>query len=320
MKFAKELDQNAVPEWRAKYLNYRAGKKHIKAVTRAINRAISSSPTLARKGTEVSSQAKTPATIFGINHQFTPSGRSTGDPSSLSRSRSAADRPGGNEQLGSATSPGKDLQYGSFGPSPSIQGGGNDFELPAPAMRIPSNTGDTVWRGTAAHPRSRAIMDDAARLEDPSPSLRTLPSRSTAPTPRMRVPRLFSPGPSTPRQMPTKVEVGLQNLDSVRSAEREFFAFLDSELDKIETFYKEKEDQATKRLAALRAQLREMRNRRAAEIAELRKRKEQGRSRSRIREEGEEVEEEEEEGGGGGGGGGRKMSTGGRAMATEEAG
>lgn len=36
MKFAKELDEHAVPEWRAKYLDYKLGKKKLKAVTRAV--------------------------------------------------------------------------------------------------------------------------------------------------------------------------------------------------------------------------------------------------------------------------------------------
>ncbi|KAL2179077.1 SPX domain-containing protein [Thermothelomyces heterothallicus CBS 202.75] len=280
-RFAKELDQDAVPEWRAKYLNYKAGKKHIKAVTRAINRA-NATPTLTRKGTEAP-QAKTPAAIFGIDHEFTPNRSSTGDPS-LFRCKSAADAPGGNERSGLASSPGSALQYGSFGPSPSRQSDRNDFELPAPAMRVPSNTGDPVWHRTPL-PRSATMADDAARLGRPSPSLRTFRSRGTAPTPRLRVARLFSTASSAPRQTPNRAEIGLQNLDYVRSAERDFFAFLDSELDKIETFYKEKEDQATERLAALRAQLHEMRNRRTAEIAESRKRREQARSSSRSEEE-----------------------------------
>ena len=36
MKFAKELDENAVPEWKDKYLDYKQGKKKLKAVARAI--------------------------------------------------------------------------------------------------------------------------------------------------------------------------------------------------------------------------------------------------------------------------------------------
>ncbi|KAL8817479.1 MAG: hypothetical protein Q9223_003690 [Gallowayella weberi] len=36
MKFARELEQDLVPEWRAKYLDYKVGKKKIKAIARAL--------------------------------------------------------------------------------------------------------------------------------------------------------------------------------------------------------------------------------------------------------------------------------------------
>ncbi|KAH0558625.1 hypothetical protein GP486_004724 [Trichoglossum hirsutum] len=39
MKFAKELDQELIPEWRAKYLDYREGKKKLKPVARALRDA-----------------------------------------------------------------------------------------------------------------------------------------------------------------------------------------------------------------------------------------------------------------------------------------
>jgi hypothetical protein len=64
----------------------------------------------------------------------------------------------------------------------------------------------------------------------------------------------------------------MRDLDEVSEREREFFMFLDGELGKVEAFYLLKEDQAGKRLGALREQLHEMRNRRIQEIAEAKRR------------------------------------------------
>ncbi|KAK4157608.1 protein SYG1 [Chaetomidium leptoderma] len=294
MKFAKELDQDAVPEWRVKYLNYKAGKKHVKNVTRAINRA-NATPTLTRR-TETpqapqARQANTPASFFGINHSFTPPRRTNqpgnlvGEPG-LPRSGSAAAKPGssatqGDERSGLARTPGSGVQYGSFGLPPSRASDRNEFELPAPALRVPSNTGDpTQYRLALQRSATVRATGRPDHHDHRSPSLLTLPSGGMATTPRLRVSRLFTNNSTTTRQTPNKMEIGMQNLDYVRSAERDFFAFLDSELDKIETFYKDKEDQATERLAALRAQLHEMRNRRTAEIAEAKRKREQGRNGS----------------------------------------
>lgn len=43
MKFAKELEQDLVPEWRAKYFDYKIGKKKVKAVARAL-RSVNQTP------------------------------------------------------------------------------------------------------------------------------------------------------------------------------------------------------------------------------------------------------------------------------------
>lgn len=44
MKFAKDLERDLVPEWRMKYLDYKQGKKRVKAVGRAASRMSTSTP------------------------------------------------------------------------------------------------------------------------------------------------------------------------------------------------------------------------------------------------------------------------------------
>lgn len=97
-------------------------------------------------------------------------------------------------------------------------------------------------------------------------------------------------GTPSERRMTSRGDVKLHSFDEVREREREFFEFLDSELDKVETFYKQKEDHAGQRLALLREQLHEMRNRRTHEIMESRRRKEQGESDANGHENGKEHE------------------------------
>ena len=277
-----ELETNAVcdcTEWRVKYLNYKAGKKHVKTVTRAISRAITT-PTLARRPDGHQYPYTTPSSFFGISQTFTPAGKTNEEldgPEPLGSSPGPG--PGtakprrsvnvGDERLGLARTPGSGMQYGSFGLPPSRASDKHDFALPGPAIRVPSNTNDPPLSRLALQRSASTVVPELSGHR--SPSLRNLTAGGT--TPRMRAPRLFSPGSTHIRRPSNKLEIGMQNLDYVRTAERDFFCFLDSELDKIETFYKEKEDQATERLAALRAQLHEMRNRRTAEIAESRKKR-----------------------------------------------
>jgi xenotropic and polytropic retrovirus receptor 1 len=92
-----------------------------------------------------------------------------------------------------------------------------------------------------------------------------------------RLRRILSSGPEYHRRGSDSIKYGydLQAYDTVRQRERELWDFMDSELDKVETFYRQKEEQAGARLAILREQLHEMRNRRIEELAEAKRRIEQ---------------------------------------------
>jgi hypothetical protein len=65
-------------------------------------------------------------------------------------------------------------------------------------------------------------------------------------------------------------------LSEIQSRQAEFFSWMDKELNKIESFYELKEDEASERLKVLREQLHEMRDRRLQEVIEAQRAKEGG--------------------------------------------
>ncbi|KAI0122920.1 EXS family-domain-containing protein [Xylariales sp. AK1849] len=183
-------------------------------------------------------------------------------------------------------SPGGSGNYGSFVPTPppmpsplAITASRQTFELPGPAIRVPSNTSEHRSRPTENLNRSlsRLVMRRSVSMlpavsggEGSSPLPR--PGPPTGPVPG-RLRRLFSTNTPSTRRESYQLDDGLQAL-TIRQRENDFFDFLDGELDKVETFYKQKEEQSGQRLVVLREQLHEMRNRRAEELAEARRRKE----------------------------------------------
>lgn len=73
---------------------------------------------------------------------------------------------------------------------------------------------------------------------------------------------------SSPGDVPLESYKAYQELDQRQD---DFFHFLDSELEKIESFYKEKENEATERLQTMREQLHFMRDSRVEELVSARK-------------------------------------------------
>ena len=300
-------------EWRVKYLNYKQGKKKCKAISRALARA---------DGTPTFNYSKRPDTL---SFKSPPSGpRRDNDDDNGSLDEDASPLPMGSapmargprprsiptrdstraERQGLTQGQESDLQYGSFVPTPmardlsSANESGQYFELPAPAIKVPSNVSDGQGQGRPQSTRgdsnaslSRIALNRSASMagsQAGTPSARAPTARQMRPTsaatfvnhtpsdiqtPRQRIRRMFTFNGTPLERYHSRNEFHMHALDEVREKEQEFFEFLDSELDKVETFYRQKEDNAGKRLGLLREQLHEMRNRRTSEIAEARRRK-----------------------------------------------
>lgn len=96
--------------------------------------------------------------------------------------------------------------------------------------------------------------------------------------------RIFS---ATGMESPLIGDVPLAGYKEFDTRQAEFVKFLDSELQKIESFYKTKEQEASERLLVLRQQLHEMRDRRVEEIRAIQRAKDrQKQDQDRLRREG----------------------------------
>ncbi|RYO85300.1 hypothetical protein DL766_001724 [Monosporascus sp. MC13-8B] len=307
MKFAKELEQELVPEWRIKYLNYKAGKKHVKAVSRAINRIHNSPHGPAKRGDPLPRRPSFFSSPFtprqrdveagqdGLDDggalRATPAPKPQAKPGHQETPKSGAlPTPGQGERHSLARSPGNEGNYGSFGPRPASQtgppstsGSRNLFQLPDPAMRVPSNLSEhpSVRSDGGRESLNREAMQRSATMapvvlngSSLTPMARSSPASHNRPSSN-RLRRLFTATQPITRTESARYEVDMQALDTVRQREKEFFEFLDGELEKVESFYHQKEEQAGLRLAALREQLHEMKNRRVRELACAKHRKEQ---------------------------------------------
>ncbi|KAL7925552.1 EXS domain-containing protein [Trichoderma austrokoningii] len=285
MKFAKELEREAVPEWRIKYLNYKAGKKYVKAIASAVQRTSGSTP-LTR-----SSNRRTPTfySIADANAEPTPKSGIQDDAPTSSRwhglPKSTPVNIAKETEDEALTSHGDSLQYGSFVPTPAEQSrplsrdhqinasqdgqinnqkGADDddeFELPAPALYTTSSSPGTRQ---SFSPTKKSTRLNFHRSNSSGPlASGNLPVLGSVNTHEEQLRRIFSSAKDSGRI------TGLprQSLDLVREREQQFYQFMDSELEKVESFYKKNEDRAGQRLVMLREQLHEMRNRRIQEIA-----------------------------------------------------
>ncbi|KAJ5104589.1 hypothetical protein NUU61_001936 [Penicillium alfredii] len=294
MKFAKELEQELVPEWRAKYLDYKNGKKKVKAITRALHRTHRGPHTSAIRPPVAHSHVAPAGVSPSVsdkhldatepNNQATPN-RSSANPPSNPRStpipkaeRQPLRTPGSrfSDTVGSygsilATPPQHELgseDAGSFElPDPAIdpdeeyqppdQGSGRrgDIQTPSPVMARRATFGASPANPVAESPTYQSHQSGTV--------VRASSTRRTSQLLR----RVFS---NTDGESPGK-RSQTEAVSEVDKRQDEFFAFLDAELAKIDSFYQMKEQEATERLQILRQQLHIMRDQRIQEVLAARR-------------------------------------------------
>jgi len=299
-------------EWRIKYLDYKQGKKRVKAVARAVARAnatprtparpelgpqrastygtIGSSPFANRNRTPSTLRksesfnngtvgpSRGPSAVQGTDSRPDPEA-SSAEPSALLTVKKTPPVSIPNDKSPLETQ-GPAMGYGSFVPTPP-KIARIPFELPDPALSPQSplaNTFTNVGPDIVPAAEQSSLVDSQphnAYEVGPTISPRHGRASTFAPLRSRNHPR-----PSLMRRMFSSVGTPLTPIDSrrhdenlvaidqVRARQKEFFAWMDGELEKVETFYRLKEDEAGARLKVLREQLHEMRNRRIQEVAE----------------------------------------------------
>ncbi|KAF1991265.1 EXS-domain-containing protein [Aulographum hederae CBS 113979] len=332
MKFAKELEENLVPEWRVKYLDYKTGKKKLKAVDRALRNLQSPGTPRKLRGPFGNSPLAFYTPRSGrLNRTTTREEGNAADDDAIEVVGGNGVGEGEARPINIERSPlrapnsgpgGEMTRYGSIIGSPPNHPPSQrlpTLELPDPAMRgdrrdnTPGRTPDRINEEEedpmkARPPSAPSAPSAPAAAPDSGDAFNVgrprtprngstmqsrkrdyfLPRRRTFSVPvadggheRPLMKRLMSiGGRNTAASSPRSVDVPLEAFRDVDLRQSEFFRFLDSELDKIETFYKEKENEATERLKVLRDQLHIMRDRRMEELVRAKN------SRSNARAEG----------------------------------
>jgi hypothetical protein len=333
MKFAKELEENLVAEWKEKYLDYKGGKKKLKAVARAVRnvdkpsshawpRSNTPAPSTAsyrdgpvqsflkRSAThdaavgledgEAGLFATTPGNQASNSHR--PPGadlappRST-QPQPINERSPLFDRANKPPNAGTGLT-----RYGSIIGSPPtnasptlemLQKQASLLELPDPALdpkgrQSQGADGDNDLTIDPGSPNETRMVqpppgqmnhtgnayeiakpqDSAGKLTRSAGSRNffTMKHTNTFSGSRPLVQRMFSVTGSPNQTRHANEDVALEAYREVDFRQAEFFGFLDKELDKIEDFYKSKEEEAGDRMKTLREQLHVMRNRRLEEV------------------------------------------------------
>ncbi|KAL8856839.1 MAG: hypothetical protein Q9178_006556 [Gyalolechia marmorata] len=351
-----ELEQDLVPEWRAKYLDYKGGKKKVKAIARALRNVSQSPKTPARHAptsllagiayqspirtrnnsdtlqvatqhlgpTPISTPAATPSPEqANARHEHVWQTQGNVE-AGLQSSNRATPIPikentpfqGSTQDSSTAWDSGAVTNYGSIVssppanippfrppslelPDPALPPDGESFArhnrawcqnsanpYVSPNFRRTANTNGHPYEVGTTHTPMKATTSLLHRHRNVFKPRRTAsnPTGSATPDRPRLVRRIFS---TTHAESPHIGDVPLAGYKELDTRQAEFEKFLDSELQKIESFYKAKEHEAGERLLVLRQQLHQMRDRRVEEVRAMQRARDHlQREQDRLRVEG----------------------------------
>ncbi|KAG0033282.1 hypothetical protein BGZ81_008867 [Podila clonocystis] len=248
MKFAKYLQDETIPEWRKAYMNYKQGKKLLKAIEQAIE-----------ERDALNSPAQGP---IALSHQQTTATDATfSEPATSRRSNSLRTHQPNYQDL----DPDTDSPSGAT----PIFSKGRDHNRSYSSINIPSANANNQPSLNVDDDRSvySAVteVDGNAASGSEAPITET-PQRTSTVGNNMRknglkaLTRRFTlanlPEHTT---RPRRIIVENNDLETARDQlipeEKAFFDFLDDQLEKVDTFYKEKELEAVTKLKVIKQQL-----------------------------------------------------------------
>ncbi|ORZ21817.1 SPX domain-domain-containing protein [Lobosporangium transversale] len=287
MKFAKYLQNEAVPEWRKAYINYKQGKKYLKAIERTLDQIEADAQAEAEveeTGTYAAENNRIPSHMLQINDlerkvlasdqlslplQYDPS-----PPLSSLPLLPPESFPTGLPNTGASTpilsgKHGRTRNYSAIVISPPPT---------KPTFSLSEGTGfsqDSIDTDNRSRPIEPTMLNDSSQMEVPSSgqNLRRL-IKSASSGSRFshaalsRGSRFFksisrrftiiSPHLDIPlRTRAIQIDDGdIHNvLEQLLPEERAFFQFLDSQLEIVNNFYREKELEAVAKLKVIKQQL-----------------------------------------------------------------
>jgi hypothetical protein len=263
MKFAQSLEDHIVPEWRAQYLDYKLGKKKLKKLSRKPSVLTSNNKTPSITGRSRGNMAK---------YSNVESNKDVNTFNALIPIDSGAELHNNENFIDNHDSDLEQTTIETFKDKHfnedqlTMQTGGSSmFALPESAIDY-HDSNPTMYGSTKqpfpsedrnANKSSTEIQHDRTPLLNPN-----IPTSSSEWQPihrRSSVIALFdsfkrSPSISFKREQDTELE------DLAAYARDQFIKWVDSELDKVELFYKEKEDACVERFLILQDQIIQLEN------------------------------------------------------------